>query len=241
MKIGLLLCDHLNPKIADGIGDYTELYPAVFSPVDIDLRVYEAAAGQLPEDSSECQGWIISGSIKSAYEDLPWISDLAQFIKRTASERVPQMGICFGHQLIASTLGGEVARSDSGWGVGVKKFDIVASAPWMRSDPPVSNFSMLMSHQDQVIRLPTDAELLATSSYCPVAAYRVQDHVFCVQGHPEFVPALSQKLINARRSILGEGIAQAALLTLDKLQGNPLSTPPDHHLVAGWIARFFRR
>jgi len=65
MRIGLLLCDHIDPLIAEGIGDYTELYPAVFSPAGIDLRIYEAAAGELPDSTSECEGWILSGSRKS--------------------------------------------------------------------------------------------------------------------------------------------------------------------------------
>ena len=237
MRIGLLLCDHIDPLIAEGIGDYTELYPAGFSRVGIDLRIYEAAAGEFPDSTSECEGWILSGSRKSTYEDLPWISDLSEFILSAEKDRAPQMGICFGHQLIASTLGGEVAKSPAGWGVGVKTFDVVATAPWMRAEPEITEFRMLMTHQDQVLRLPPTAELLATSHYCPVAAYRIADHVFCVQGHPEFVPELSERLITARRSILGDELADAALLSLQDLQTRPL----DHDLVAEWTARFFQR
>lgn len=237
MRIGLLLCDHIDPLIAEGIGDYTELYPAAFSPVGIDLRIYEAAAGELPDSISECDGWILSGSRKSTYDDLPWIRDLSEFILSAEKDKAPQMGICFGHQLIASTLGGEVAKSSAGWGVGVKTFEVVATAPWMKADPATIEFRMLMTHQDQVVRLPTGAELLATSPYCPVGAYRIADHVFCVQGHPEFVPELSERLINARRAALGEQVADAALLSLQDLQTRPLS----HDLVAEWTAGFFRR
>ena len=237
MKIGLLLCDHLDPNIAEGIGDYTELYPAAFSPVGIDLVVYEVTAGQLPTSTSECEGWIVSGSRKSAYEDLPWIGDLCEFIQTAAADRIPQMGVCFGHQLIASALGGEVEKSTKGWGVGAKEFEVVSTAPWMQADPPISTFRMLMSHQDQVMRLPDGAELLARADYCPVAAYRLEDYVFSVQGHPEFVPALSEKLIQARRSTLGEDVAEAALLSLANLSSHPL----DHRLVAEWTARFFQR
>ena len=199
--------------------------------------VYEVTAGQLPTSTSECEGWIVSGSRKSAYEDLPWIGALCEFIQTAARDRVPQMGVCFGHQLIASALGGEVEKSTQGWGVGAKEFEVVSTAPWMQADPPISTFRMLMSHQDQVMRLPDGAELLARADYCPVAAYRLEDYVFSVQGHPEFVPALSEKLIQARRSTLGEDVAEAALLSLANLSSHPL----DHRLVAEWTARFFQR
>jgi len=107
----------------------------------------------------------------------------------------------------------------------------------MQAEPEITEFRMLMTHQDQVLRLPPTAELLATSQYCPVAAYRIADHVFCVQGHPEFVPELSERLINARRPALGDQVADAALLSLQDLPQHPL----DHRLVAEWTARFFQR
>jgi GMP synthase-like glutamine amidotransferase len=90
-----------------------------------------------------------------------------------------------------------------------------------------------MSHRDQVVGLPADAEVVATADYCPVGAYRVGDHVFCVQGHPEFVPGLSRHLTSVRRGVLGDEVADAALASLDG--------PSDQDLTAGWIARFLRR
>jgi GMP synthase-like glutamine amidotransferase len=89
-----------------------------------------------------------------------------------------------------------------------------------------------MSHRDQVTRLPERAEVLATTGYCPVGAYRIDDHVFCVQGHPEWVPELSRILMGRRRNAIGEAVVDAALATLDD--------PLDAALVVDWMADFFR-
>jgi len=228
MAVGLLLCDHLDADVAPTAGDYTELYPAVLGPVGVELRVYEVIRGEFPTTTDECDGWIVSGSRRSAYEPEPWIEALAEFIRRVVDARRPLVGICFGHQLIALALGGEVSAAEVGWGVGAKSFRVVAGAPWMQ--PGTGHFTILMSHKDQVQRLPEGAELLASADYCPVGAYRIEDHVFCVQGHPEFVPELSRVLIEKRRPVLGDELADEAIESLDR--------PVDRDLLAHWIADF---
>ncbi len=233
ISVGLILCDHLDPGPAAVAGDYPVLYPAAFEPHGLDIRVYDATAGELPSDLDECSAWIISGSRRSAYEDEGWILDVKDLIARIESERRPQAGICFGHQLAALALGGDVQRAEVGWGVGARTFDVVAPAPWMDGS---ASFSILMSHRDQVTRLPDGAELVATADYCPVGAYRVGDHLFCVQGHPEFVPELSATLMERRREVIGDEVVAAGLASL-----RPPAPPPDQSLVAGWIAEFFRR
>lgn len=233
ITVGLLLCDHLDDDAAAVAGDYPVLFPAAFAPYGIDLRVHEVALGELPDRTDECDAWMTSGSRRSADEDEGWIVETAAFIARLAEERRPHAGICFGHQLTARALGGEVARAEVGWGVGGRTFDVVDPAPWM--EPAPDRFTLLMSHRDQVSRLPDGATLVATSAYCPVGAYRVEDHVFCVQGHPEFVPGLSAHLMERRRAIIGEDVVEAGLASLE-----PPAPALDQDLVARWIADFYR-
>ncbi len=225
--VGLLLCDHLDPDVVEAVGDYTDLFPAAFSPAGVELRIYEATEGELPASTDECDAWITSGSRRSCYEDEGWIEDLHDLSRRLADERRPHVGVCFGHQLIARALGGEVTRAEVGWGVGAKTFRVCAPAPWMQ--PPPEEFTILMSHRDQVTRLPEGAEVVASADYCPVGAYRIDDHVFAVQGHPEFVPELARRLIHKRRDALG-GVADEGLESLRE--------PLDHDLVVRWMAAF---
>ena len=60
-----------------------------------------------------------------------------------------------------------------------------------------------------MFELPKGATLLASSDFCPVAAFAVDDHVFCVQPHPEFVEDYSAFLLNKRRTMFGEEKYQA--------------------------------
>ncbi len=82
ITVGLILCDHLDPGPAAVAGDYPDLFPAAFAPHGLELRVYEATLGELPEDLDECDVWMVSGSRRSAYEDEGWIAVVSDLIVR---------------------------------------------------------------------------------------------------------------------------------------------------------------
>jgi GMP synthase-like glutamine amidotransferase len=77
-----------------------------------------------------------------------------------------------------------------------------------------THISLLASHQDQVFELPKGATLVASSAFCPVAAFTVGQEVFCIQPHPEFEPGISAYLMDKRRDILGEEKYAAARASL---------------------------
>ena len=60
--------------------------------------------------------------------------------------------------------------------------------------------------------------------------------MFCVQGHPEFVPDLSLALMEARREIIGDAVVDAGVASL-----GAAAPPLDQDRVAGWISEFYRR
>jgi GMP synthase-like glutamine amidotransferase len=89
---------------------------------------------------------------------------------------------------------------------------------WHRPELPHSadrtQISLLASHQDQVFELPPGAALVASSDFCPVAAFTVGQEVFCIQPHPEFETEISAYLMDKRRNLLGEEKYAAASASL---------------------------
>jgi hypothetical protein len=87
-------------------------------------------------------------------------------------------------------------------------------------------------HQDQVVALPEGARVWARSEHCPIAGFTVGDRVWTVQAHPEFTAPFAGALVERRRALVGDELADAAAATL--------AEATDHELVAGWIARVLR-
>jgi len=126
------------------------------------------------------KGLILSGGPYSVYE-----RDSPKIAPQILSLGIPILGLCYGHQLIAYLLGGEVKR-------GAKQEYGVA---YVTIDRPVGVLKGLsptekvwMSHGDTVQKVSEDFEVLAHTENCPVAAYRHREKpIYSLQWHPEVV------------------------------------------------------
>lgn len=226
--VGLLMCGHVHPDALEIGGDYPDLFGSLLGPLGIEVVPYAAEDGVLPDSVDECDGWITSPSRSSVLDDLPWIHRLGDFVGEIVVRERPFVGVCFGHQMLATLFGGRVQRADGGWGVGVKDYEIVEQRPWMI--PPRDRISLVASHEDQVTELPHGAVLLARSDYCPIAAFELGPRCISLQPHIEFSPQISARLMDLRQDIIGAEVVAAARQTLGRT--------PDRALVAGWFAEF---
>ncbi len=141
-----------------------------------DLRPSDMTAAEIREYAPV--GIIFTGGPNSVYEaGAPHIDE--EILKLG----VPVLGICYGAQLIASMLGGKVARADMGE-YGKCTLLIEKEAPMSESVPHKS--VCWMSHTDRVTALPDGFEVLAKTAACPVAMYgdRVRS-IYGMQFHPE--------------------------------------------------------
>lgn len=228
-SVALLECDHVDLDLRHVAGDYGDMFARLFadhaSEVVLD-RVDVVGGAPLPELGAH-EGLLITGSRRSVDDDLPWIRDLGELIVAAYEQDVPVVGICFGHQLIAHALGGRVDRAPVGWGVGVHHATVTAPRSWMA--PATSGFDLLVSHQDQVTAIPDRAAVLATSDHAPVAVFEVGSLVG-FQGHPEFVAAYAEALMDRRVERIGGDAIERARGTLGH--------PTDHATVTRWIGRF---
>ena len=166
------------------------------------ISAFEIALGHYPPSIHDCEAWIITGSPKSAYDQDPWIQWLGEFIRQCHQSRRKMIGICFGHQMIAHNLGGKTEKAKGGWGVGRRTFQILHNKPWMK--PELAEMSLLFSHQDQVVKLPGGAELLAEDPFCPYQMYSIDKHILCFQGHPEFTIKFAKARMDTRVALLGQ-------------------------------------
>ena len=86
LRIGLLQCGHLPPQLIEEHGDYPEVFADLLGPFGIRLRTWQVTEGDLPISTTECDGWLVSGSADSAYDDLPWIPPVEQLLRDIVAE-----------------------------------------------------------------------------------------------------------------------------------------------------------
>ena len=230
MRLGILQTDAVLARFQPDHGDYPRMFMRLFDATGKDMaleyRVIDAQASAYPPPN-HCDCYVITGSRHSVYDDLPWIAELAAFVQSALDAGKPVVGICFGHQLMAHFFGGRVAKA-SGWAVGVHASEVLVNEPWL--SPPVSEFRLLSSHQDQVTDLPPGARLIAANEFCPLAGFTSGDQVLTFQGHPEFRKAYSRDLMNMRRDLIGEDVWRTGMTSLEK--------ETHESLVGRWILNF---
>ncbi len=124
-------------------------------------------------------GIVLSGGPSSVYE--PGSPSLDPGILQLG---LPVMGICYGFQVMAQQLGGEVARTGRRE-YGATAMTVVGDGGALLADQPVTQTTW-MSHGDSVARAPEGFTVLASTADTPVAAFANDEaKMYGVQWHPE--------------------------------------------------------
>ena len=126
-------------------------------------------------------GIVLSGGPKSVYS--PGAPDVDP---KMFDLGVPVLGICYGQQLMARNLGGEVARTGEAE-FGRAELEVLAPGSVLFSDQPAEQ-SVWMSHNDAVVRAPEGFRLTASTPASPVAGFESPARgLYGVQFHPEVI------------------------------------------------------
>lgn len=157
---------------------------------------------------------IVMGGPMDTWEEYahPWLAPEKKVIGRWVKELgKPFLGICLGHQLLADSVGGGVARMAAPE-VGICD---VALTEEGRADPLFAELGPILGclnwHGAEVSLLPADAVVLASNPACAVQALRVGDAAYGLQFHGELTAEMVQDWgkIPAYREdlerVLGEG------------------------------------
>ncbi len=230
MRIGLLVCDHVLDHLLPIEGDYPDMFRDLVGREGVEVETFDVVGGEMPEDLDSMDGWIITGSRWSVFDDEPWIHDLAHLTRRLVEEHHKVVGVCFGHQMLAHALGGEVRRSERGWGVGLREVQVEEAPDWMGET--AGSYKVLHSHRDQIEALPPGGRILAATEHCPISMMAIGDNAWGLQGHPEYSRDYSRAALELRRDrVIAGSLVDEALATMEEA--------PDRRLVADWILRFF--
>jgi GMP synthase-like glutamine amidotransferase len=235
MKIGILETGQLRGGM---IGRF-DPYPVMFERLiglagyDFDFETFCVIGGEMPPSIHACDGWLITGSRHGVYDKLPWMAPLEDFIRELAAAHIPLIGVCFGHQIIVEALGGEVVKSDKGWGVGLQQYRIEQAHSWLEAES--QQVRIYAYHQDQVVKCPASAQVFLSSEFCQFAGLSYGNAIISVQAHPEFEAAFENYLLETfGSSVLPADVAAQAQATMSG------GSSADTQQLASWFANFFR-
>lgn len=233
VKIGILECDCVIENLQDDFKDYPGMFIESFNDLgsDFEYNIYNVTKNNFPVDIDECDGYITTGSCASANDDDTWIAKLEEFIRSCYRQEKKLVGVCFGHQLLAKALGGKVERSDSGWGIGLIENRVLQHKPWM--EPSLSQFNMIICHEDQVIQIPENTELLVSNDHCTNFIFQCGEKLLGIQGHPEFSKDFCSALMKERADIIPKDRLEAGY--------SSLSDNPNNQLLMQWIINFLKQ
>ncbi|KEA63162.1 glutamine amidotransferase class-I [Marinobacterium lacunae] len=234
MKIGILATGITPDTLIGQYGSYADMFVQLMGPEAHSYSIFDVRDGEFPASADQCEGWIITGSRCGVYDNLPWMQTLKQLIVDIYEADIPLVGICFGHQIIASAFGAKVEKYQGGWGVGLHTYAIEGEHSFL--DAGERAFTINAMHQDQVLELPPSARLFATSEFCRYAGLVYDNRILTLQAHPEFSIDYERELVRSRKSaVVPDEVADKGLETLTK------DAKVDSALVAKWMTRFLTR
>ena len=232
MKLTIIQTGHVPEALRGQFGSYPAMFERMFDRTGdgFSYAVVAASDGEPLPAPETLEGIVITGSPAGVYDDLPWMEPLRSFIRQAYERRTPMLGVCFGHQIMADALGGDVRKSDKGWGIGRHSYQVQSRPSFLAGAPAA--LSIACSHQDQVMTPPAEAEVFLASSFAPNAGlfYR-NGAALSVQPHPEFDDDYALTLAELRRG-------QAPDKTVDTAVASMI-TPSDSPVLCDAIARFF--
>ncbi|MDH5544951.1 MAG: type 1 glutamine amidotransferase [Gammaproteobacteria bacterium] len=137
----------------------------------------------VPMTIDDVSGLVFMGGSMSVNDDLPWIVQELDLIRRAANSKLPVLGHCLGGQLIAKALGGQVTANqvkEIGW-FEVTRSSTAAAQQWLADMPE----TMTVYHwHGEMFSLPPGAQLILENLNCPHQAF-VVGNMLAMQCHVE--------------------------------------------------------
>lgn len=162
--------------ILDFGSQYTHLIKACLCKLGFESVILAGDEKANKHADQKFDGLILSGGASSVYDGK------INFDKEWLKLETPILGICYGHQLLASSTGGKVKKV--GFEFGKVTLNVTGKNILLKGLP--KRFFVWMSHHDSVNKLPKDFSISATSDYSNCAVFQnIKKNMYGLQFHPE--------------------------------------------------------
>lgn len=221
LPILILKTGSTHTRIREQLGDFEDWIAAGLRAGGAEVVVHDALTDAPLPTHADIAGVVITGSHAMVSEREAWSEALVPWLQAAVQRQTPVLGICYGHQLLAHALGGDVSHHPEGVEIGSVTVELneAAGCDQLLGGLPES-FPAQAVHWQSVRRLPPGAVLLARSAHESHHAFRVGPSAWGVQFHPEFSDAALRAYLDGLGPLLAdEGLDAAAIAA--RLQPTP--------------------
>jgi GMP synthase (glutamine-hydrolysing) len=213
-RVLLLQVGHTFEEVARERGDYDSWFRHGLGLHEGELEVVRVFDGQPLPHGWDHDAIVITGSWSMVTDREPWSEATAEYLREAVQRRRAVLGVCYGHQLLAHALGGQVGYNPKGRHAGTARVALTdAAARDLLFESFASPLVVQVSHSQSVLQLPAEAVVLGHCAMDAHHAFRIGDNAWGVQFHPEFDDDVSRRYIELRRAtIQAEGLDPEALL-----------------------------
>ncbi len=211
------------------LGGFAEWFRAVMQLAPEQLRIVRVDQGEKLPAIDRVAGAVITGSGAMVTDREPWSEDTAAWLRDAIDIELPLFGVCYGHQLLAHALGGEVGWLPAAREIGTQTVSLVDA---IDHDDPLcgalpAQFPAHTTHRQSVLTPPRGARVLARSELDPHQILRYNGRAISTQFHPEFTARTMRAYLDAREDVL-----QGEAFDMETLRGGVRETPDAQALLA---------
>ena len=186
-KLYIIKCGSTFDSIKNDFKDFEHWIIDKFENKDKNIVIINAQENERLPILRKNDAVILTGSHSMVTHEESWSLEVEKWLPKLIKDEVPLLAICYGHQLLAKSLGGVSGYHENGMEIGSVDINLEENAKNDEIFSKLQNsFKAHTIHSQTVIKLPKNATRLAFNSHDKNHAFRVGNCAWGVQFHPEF-------------------------------------------------------